>query len=119
MLMVLARRRADTARLSAALILLIAGIAGAYLLEVSFLLRMLGAISCIVLAGLLTYRTELGKFGWGFLHQTQLEVKKMVWPERPQAVQMTLFVLIMVILVALILWLLDWILGGLVEALLG
>ncbi len=50
-----------------------------------------------------------------FLREVQAEAKKVVWPERKEAMQATLMVVLMVIFVALFLWAVDGILGWLVR----
>ncbi|MFQ5582125.1 MAG: preprotein translocase subunit SecE [Mariprofundaceae bacterium] len=42
-----------------------------------------------------------------FFREVQVEAKKVVWPERKEAVQATLMVVVMVVFVALFLWLVD------------
>jgi len=50
-----------------------------------------------------------------FLREVQAEAKKVVWPERKEAMQSTLMVVMMVIFVALFLWAVDGIMGWLVQ----
>jgi preprotein translocase subunit SecE len=50
-----------------------------------------------------------------FVREVQVEAKKVVWPERKEAMQATLMVVIMVLFVALFLWLVDSGLSWLVQ----
>ncbi len=50
-----------------------------------------------------------------FMREVKAEAKKVVWPERKEALQATLMVLVMVVFVALFLWVVDGILGWLVQ----
>jgi preprotein translocase subunit SecE len=50
-----------------------------------------------------------------YLREVQAEAKKVVWPERKEAMQATLMVVLMVIFVALFLWAVDSILSWLVQ----
>jgi len=50
-----------------------------------------------------------------FLREVQFEAKKVVWPERKEAAQATLMVLVMVIFVASFLWLVDSLLSWLIK----
>ena len=50
-----------------------------------------------------------------YMREVQVEAKKVVWPERKEAAQATLMVVVMVIFVALFLWLADSILSWLVQ----
>ncbi|MFQ5355657.1 MAG: preprotein translocase subunit SecE [Mariprofundaceae bacterium] len=47
--------------------------------------------------------TEMRKY----MHEVQIEAKKVTWPERRETVQTTLMVLAMVIVMALFLWGVD------------
>jgi preprotein translocase subunit SecE len=59
------------------------------------------------LAIFIALQTEKGRNTKNFLQQTQIEVRKVVWPTRQETVQMTGIVILMVVLVALIIWMLD------------
>lgn len=50
-----------------------------------------------------------------YVREVQAEARKVVWPERKEAAQATLMVVVMVIFVALFLWLSDSILSWLVQ----
>ncbi len=50
-----------------------------------------------------------------FMREVKAEAKKVVWPERKEALQATLMVLVMVVFVAMFLWVVDGILGWLVQ----
>ncbi len=50
-----------------------------------------------------------------FVREVQAEARKVVWPDRKEAIQSTLMVVVMVIFVALFLWAVDGLLGWLVQ----
>jgi preprotein translocase subunit SecE len=50
-----------------------------------------------------------------FMREVQVEAKKVVWPERKEAIQATLMVVVMVLFIALFLWLVDSGLSWLVQ----
>jgi len=50
-----------------------------------------------------------------FMREVRAEAKKVVWPERKEAIQSTLMVLVMVVFVALFLWAVDGLLGWFVQ----
>ncbi|MFC1536890.1 preprotein translocase subunit SecE [Pseudomonadota bacterium] len=50
-----------------------------------------------------------------FMREVQVEAKKVVWPERKEAMQATLMVVVMVLFVSLFLWLVDSGLSWLVQ----
>ena len=105
----------DIARLVVAVLILAAGVTSWWLLQEAFFpLRMLAVIAAVALAALVAWTTRPGARAVGFTQEVQVEVRKVVWPGRPQTVQMTGMVLAMVTVVALLLWLLDWLLGELV-----
>jgi len=49
------------------------------------------------------------------MQEVQTEAKKVTWPERKEAMQATLMVVVMVVLVALFLWGVDSFLGWLIR----
>lgn len=107
--------RGDVAKLAVATTILVTGGASWWLLKEAFFpLRILAVIAAVALAVAVAWTTQPGTRAVGFLQEVQVEVRKVVWPERPQTVQMTGLVLVMVTIVALLLWFLDWILGELV-----
>jgi preprotein translocase subunit SecE len=83
----------------------------------------------IVLAGILLataalaiatfYQTAAGKATWEFTKAARGEMRKVVWPNNKETMQVTLVVFGMVVLVALFLWLVDWSLLKVMRALTG
>jgi preprotein translocase subunit SecE len=99
---------AEKARLTATVVLVIAGLAAFYLLAKQGSWAQWGGLAAgIVLAVVVFFTAEAGKrliaFGRDALH----EVKKVVWPTRKEAIQTTLFVFAFAILMAIFLWLAD------------
>ena len=102
----------DTFKLMTAVLVLVAGVVGFYYFEdESQLLRVLGMLAVAVVAFLIAATTDKGRRGLGFVRESRVEVRKVVWPTRQEALQTTLAVLFMVILVAIMLWLFDLFLG--------
>jgi len=102
----------DTFKLMTAVLVLIAGVVGFYYFEEeSQLLRVLGMLGVAVIAFLIAATSELGRRGLGFVKDSRVEVRKVVWPTRQETIQTTIAVLIMVLLVAIMLWLFDMFLG--------
>ncbi len=102
----------DTFKLTASLLVLIAGVVGFYYFEdESQLLRVLGMLGVALVAFLIAATSEPGRRGLGFVKDARVEVRKVVWPTRQETVQTTVAVLIMVIIVAIMLWLFDMFLG--------
>lgn len=50
---------------------------------------------------------QKGQKAWGFIKGARTELRKVVWPTRPETVQTTVVVVVMVMITALILWGID------------
>lgn len=110
----------DTVKLVFAVFLLVGSVAGFYYFSAeSIFYRALGVIGLSLVALLVVFTTALGRSLWGFFKESRVEVRKMVWPTRPETVQTTLIVFALVFLVGLILWLLDMFLFWAVTLLTG
>ncbi|QXW18620.1 preprotein translocase subunit SecE [Comamonas aquatica] len=109
----------DKAKLVAALLLVIASIAGFYLLSKQGAAAQWGVLAVGLIAAAATFLvSEQGKQLLGFGKDSWKEVKKVVWPTRKESLQMTLYVFAFVVVMALFLWLtdktLEWVLYDLV-----
>ena len=110
----------DTFKLMTAVLVLIAGVVGFYYFEEeSQLLRVLGMLAVAVVAFLIAATSEPGRRSLAFVKDARVEVRKVVWPTRQEALQTTIAVLFMVILVAIMLWLFDMFLGWGISSLLA
>ena len=99
---------ADKAKLAATGLLVVGGVAAFYLLGKQDLwLRVI--VLLVLLAGAVgVFLTSIqGKELIGFGQDSVKELKKVVWPTRPEATQMTLYVFAFVVIMALFLWLTD------------
>ena len=106
----------DTIKLAIAVALLAAGVGAYYLYsDQSQFYRVLGLLAVTAAAVALALTTAKGRSLWVFLQDARTEVRKMVWPNRTETVQTTLVVLVVVVLVGIFLWLLDMLLGWLVQ----
>jgi len=110
---------ADKAKLAATGLLVVGGVVAFYLLGKQDLwLRVL--VLLVLLAGAVgVFLTSIqGKELVGFGQDSVKELKKVVWPTRPEATQMTLYVFAFVVIMALFLWLtdkaLEWVIYDLV-----
>ena len=109
----------DIVKLAIAGALLAAGIAGYYLLsEQALILRVLAVIGGTVAGAAVAWFTAPGRTFAAFARESMVEVKKVVWPTRKEALQMTGYVFAFVVVMALFLWLtdktLEWVLYDLV-----
>jgi len=110
---------ADKAKLAAAALLLVGGVAAFYVLGKQDLwLRVLALLALIAAAVAVFFISEPGKQLIAFGRDSVREVKKVVWPTRKEAMQMTGYVFAFVFVMALFLWLtdktLEWVLYDLV-----
>jgi preprotein translocase subunit SecE len=110
---------ADKAKLAGAVLLLLASIVVFYYLGKQDLwLRVLALLALLAAAVALFFTSEPGKQLIGFGRDSVREVKKVVWPTRKEAVQMTGYVFAFVFAMALYMWMtdktLEWVLYDLV-----
>ena len=99
---------ADKAKLGAAIALVIAALVGFYLLGRQGAVAQWGALVVgLAAAFVLFMASESGKELAAFGRDAWKEVKKVVWPTRKEATQMTLYVFGFVVVMALFLFLTD------------
>jgi len=110
---------ADKAKLAAAGLLVVGGVAAFYLLgQQSLWLRVVTLLVLIAAAVGVFLTSAQGKELIAFSQDSLKEMRKVVWPTRPEATQMTLYVFAFVVVMALFLWLVDkgleWVLYDLI-----
>lgn len=81
--------------------------------------RLLIMIGFALLAVLLLASTSQGKQFVDLFRQAQVELRKVVWPTRPETTQTTLIVLVVVVVMSLVLWGMDSLFGFLISAVIG
>jgi preprotein translocase subunit SecE len=110
---------ADKAKLAAAAALVVGAVAAFYLLgQKDMWLRVVALLVLLAAAVATFFVSEPGKQLIAFGRDATREVRKVVWPTRKEAVQMTGYVFAFVGVMALFLWLtdksLEWVLYDLV-----
>ena len=85
----------------------------------SQLLRMIGVLVALLVGGAIALISSQGRALWSFASEARAEVRKVIWPTRPETVQTTLAVIVIVIIVGLFLWAIDSILFWVVQLLTG
>jgi preprotein translocase subunit SecE len=110
---------ADKAKLAVAGVLVVAGVVAFYLLAKQDLWMRVGALLVLMAAAVATFFTsEMGKELIAYGRDSAREVKKVVWPTRKEALQMTGYVFAFVFVMALFLFLtdktLEWLLYDLI-----
>jgi preprotein translocase subunit SecE len=111
---------ADKIKLGLAVLLVVAGIAGFYLLKDSAaILRVASVLAGLVAAALVAWTTAPGREFFVFAQESVVETKKVVWPSRKETVQTTGMVLAFVLVMAIFLWIVDALLVWGVKFLMG
>jgi preprotein translocase subunit SecE len=110
---------ADKAKLAAAGLLVIGAVAAFYALGKQDLwLRVVALFALLAAAAGVFFVSEPGKQLIAYGRDSSREVRKVVWPTRKEALQMTAYVFAFVFVMALFLWLtdktLEWLLYDLI-----
>ncbi len=109
----------DKAKLAAAAVLVVAAVAVFYMLSKQDLWVRVAALVVLMLMAVATFFTsEPGKQLIAYGRDSAREVRKVVWPTRKEAGQMTAYVFAFVFVMALFLWMtdktLEWVLYDLI-----
>ena len=110
---------ADKAKLAAAAVLVVVAVVAFYLLGKQDLwVRVAALIVLMVVAAATFFTSEPGRQLIAYGQDSVREVRKVVWPTRKEALQMTGYVFAFVVVMALFLWLtdktLEWVLYDLI-----
>ena len=110
---------ADKAKLGLAVALVVGAVVAFYMLgQRDLWLRVVALIAILIAAVSIFFTSEPGKQLIAYGKDSVREVKKVVWPTRKEALQMTGYVFAFVVVMALFLWLtdktLEWLLYDLV-----
>lgn len=110
----------DAAKLAVGVAIVVAGIAGFYLLTAQPIwLRWIIVLAAFALGGLVSLQSYQGKTFWSFVQGSRVELRKVVWPNRQETMQVTIVVFVMVVVLALFFWGLDTLLALLTRYLTG
>jgi preprotein translocase subunit SecE len=110
----------DTAKLAAAVAILVGGIAGFYLLSsYPLAVRWVLVLAALGIGLLVALQSAQGKAFWQFVQGSRVELRKVVWPTRQETLQTTLVVFVAVLAMGVFFWLLDMMLGAITHALTG
>jgi len=98
----------DKIKLVLAGLLVVAGIAGFYLIpETQGILRVLAFVAGLVAAAGVIWVSQPGKAFAGYAQESVVEARKVVWPTRKEAMQMTGLVFLFVLVLSLFMWSVD------------
>jgi len=111
---------ADKVKLYAAILIVIAGVAGYYLLASSpAWMRWLPVVGSLALAGVVIAFSRYGAELRQFALDARVELRKVVWPTRNETGMTTLVVFVFVVVSGLFFWGLDLVLAWATRALTG
>jgi preprotein translocase subunit SecE len=110
----------DTAKLVAAVAILVGGIASFYVFDqypaaARWLVVLLAVAASIFVALLSAQGREL----WQFVQGSRVELRKVVWPTRDDTLKMTAVVVVAIFVMAMFFWILDMGLGWITRTLTG
>ncbi len=98
----------DTAKLAFAIVVVLAGLVGYYYFADSpGLVRALGVVVALAVAGAIAFTSLQGRTLWKFIQGARVELNKVVWPTREETLQTTLVVLVVALFGGVFFWLLD------------
>ena len=110
----------DNMKLAVAVLLVIAGVAGYYVLAAQpAWLRWLAVAGGIVLAIVVVAFSRYGSALQRFMADSRVELRKIVWPNRQETGMTTLVVFVFLIVAGVFFWLLDFALAWATRALTG
>ena len=111
---------ADTVKLAVAILLVIAGVAGYYVLgSQAAWLRWLAVAAGLVLAAAVIAFSKYGTALKQFMADSRVELRKIVWPNRQETGMTTLVVFFFLLIAGLFFWGLDVALAWATRALTG
>jgi preprotein translocase subunit SecE len=110
----------DAVKLAAGVVVLAAGIAGFYLLaDLPIWLRWIIVLAALVAGALVGLQSYQGRTFRAFMQSARVELRKVVWPNRQETIQVTVVVFVMVVVLGLFFWGLDTVLALLTRWLTG
>ena len=111
---------ADKVKLAAAILIVVAGVAGYYVLaDQAIWLRWLAVVLSLALAAVVVAFSSYGREFRRFVELARIELRKIVWPTRQETLQTTLVVFGFVVVAGLFFWLLDLVLAWATKAITG
>jgi preprotein translocase subunit SecE len=111
---------ADTVKLVAAILLVIGGVAGYYVLgNQAAWLRWLAVAAGIVLGAVVIAVSKYGTALKQFMADSRIELRKIVWPKRQETGMTTLVVFVFLLIAGVFFWGLDLALAWATRALTG
>ena len=98
----------DTLKLLVAGGVLLGGVVGYYYYpDVPVVVRALGVMVALAIAVVIALQSVQGQALWRFVQGSRVEMRKVVWPTREEAIQTTIAVLVFALIMGVFFWLLD------------
>jgi len=111
---------ADKAKLTVAVLVVIAGVAAFYMLtDQPVWIRWVAVAASLVLAAVVIAFSRYGTEFRRFVELARIELRKIVWPTREETGKMTAVVLMFVVVAGIFFWLLDLVLAWATKTLTG
>jgi preprotein translocase subunit SecE len=111
---------ADKAKLTVAVLVVIAGVAAFYVLtDQPVWVRWVAVAASLVLAAVVIAFSRYGTEFRRFVELARIELRKIVWPTREETGKMTAVVLMFVVVAGIFFWLLDLVLAWATKTLTG
>jgi preprotein translocase subunit SecE len=101
---------ADNAKLTVAILCVVGGIAGYYLLD-NLWLRWGSVLAGLALGAVVVALSGYGRRLWAFSESARVELRKVVWPTRDETLKTTIAVFVFVTIAGVFFWLLDLVLA--------
>jgi preprotein translocase subunit SecE len=78
-----------------------------YYANESVLLRSVGVLLAFILAVWVAFQSAQGRTLWAFIQGSRVELRKVVWPTREEAIQTSIIVIVFAMIMGTFFWLLD------------
>ncbi|GAA3556629.1 MULTISPECIES: preprotein translocase subunit SecE [Marinobacter] len=112
--------RFDAMKWLVVFVLIAVGVVGnQYFNAESLLYRVLALVVLAMVAAFVALQTDRGRRFATLLKEARVEIRKVVWPTRPELIQTTAIVVVFVLVVALLLWGMDSFISFLVSGFIG
>jgi len=112
--------RLDVVKWLVVFLLVTVGVVGnQYFAAESLLYRVIALVVLAAIAAFVAVQTSRGGRFAALLKEARVEIRKVVWPTRPELIQTTVIVIVFVLVVALLLWVMDSLISLLVAGFIG
>ena len=112
--------RLDVVKWLVVFLLVTVGVVGnQYFATESLLYRVIALVALAAIAAFVAVQTSRGGRFAALLKEARVEIRKVVWPTRPELIQTTAIVVVFVLVVALMLWVMNSLISLLVAGFIG